>query len=103
MTESELYNILKTSGIPFAYHIWKAPPTLPWGVYRTVNQSKFYADGEIYYNITQYDIELYTAKKESKTEKKLEVALSNAGITFTKTELYIESEKLYEILYECEV
>lgn len=34
MTQTELYQVLQGSGIPFAYHHWEKPPKqLPWGVY----------------------------------------------------------------------
>ena len=49
--------------------------------------------------INDVRIELYTDKKEPATELRLETVLDNAGIFYNKTETWIESEKLYEVLY----
>lgn len=49
------------------------------------------------------DIELYTDEKSPDTEAQLEALLDGAGLFYDKTESYIESEKLYEVLYELEV
>lgn len=103
MDEKEMNRLLNSGTIPFAYHQWEKPPALPWGVFRLVNQSKFYADGELYYAVRQYDIELYTDKKDPDAEKAVEQLLDGVGITFVKNETYIDSEQLFEIIYEIEV
>ena len=98
--------MLKSSKIPFAYREWPeelGPPSLPWGVYLQVRDHPFGADGIVYANATGYHVELYTERKEPETEAKLETAFSRAGIYYQKSELYIDSERLYEILYEIEV
>ena len=101
MNETELLKILNSSGIRFAYH--HAPP-LPYGAYLLVDEpTTFYADGEMYYRIARYQVELYAKAKSPKAEKQLESALIAAGISFQKSETYIDSEKLYETLYEIEV
>lgn len=103
MDEAKMRELLNSSGIPFAYHIWKNPPALPWGVYRFSNTSEMYADGVLYFAVKQYQIELYTDRKQPQTEQKLEDVLTHANIAFSKSETYIESEQMYQILYECEV
>lgn len=103
MNEEQVKALLETSGIPFAYHVWASPPPLPWGVFRFSEQNAFYADGVLYYAVSNCQIELYTDTKQPDTEQKLEGVLTAAGISYTKFEYYIESEKLYQILYECEV
>jgi hypothetical protein len=50
----------------------------------------------------EIDIELYTDQKDPKIEKKLEDLLVDSGIFFDKTETWIDSEKLYEVLYSFE-
>ena len=49
------------------------------------------------------NIELYTDRKAPETEKKVEETLKKYQIFYNKSEIWIESEKLYEILYEMEV
>lgn len=103
MDEAKIRELLNSSGIPFAYHIWKNPPALPWGVYRFANTSEMYADGILFFAVKQGQIELYTDKKQPEVEQKLEDILTSEGIAFSKSETYIESEQMYQILYEFEV
>ena len=46
---------------------------------------------------------MYTDRKAPTLEEEIEAVLTQHEIFFTKTETYIESEKLYEVLYEVEV
>ena len=93
--------ILETLGIPYAYdHFAEGEgPDPPFICYRCPNSDNFAADGVVYFPITEIDIELYTDKKDPETEKKLEDLLTGSGIFFEKTETFIDSEKLYEVLY----
>ena len=103
MTEQKLKNILDESGIPFAYRKWESEKETPYGVFLLVDESNFYADGALYFHIARYQVELYTDKKSPMDEKKVEKALSDSGVNYEKSEYYIESENLYQIIYECEV
>jgi hypothetical protein len=96
-----IITILETLGIPFAYdHFAEGEgPDPPFICYRCPNSDNFAADGVVYFPITEIDIELYTDKKDPETEKKLEDLLTGSGIFFEKTETFIDSEKLYEVLY----
>ena len=96
----EIIKILETLGIPYAYdHFAEGEgPDPPFICYRCPNSDNFAADGVVYFPITEIDIELYTDKKDPETEKKLEDLLTGSGIFFEKTETFIDSEKLYEVL-----
>ena len=48
-------------------------------------------------------MELYTDKKDLPTERMVEAVLERHGIFYEKTETWIESEKLYEVLYYFEL
>lgn len=95
---------LKKQGIPYAYdHFAEGEgPDPPFLCFRCPNSDNFAADGTVYFPITEIDIELYTDKKDPETEKKLEDQLIQSGIFFEKTETWIDSEKLYEVLYSFE-
>ena len=56
-----------------------------------------------YFKINQLDIELYTDLKNPDLEETIEAVLLKYGIFYGKSETWIESEKLYEVLYETEV
>ena len=100
----EIIKILEELGIPYAYdHFAEGEgPDPPFICYRCPNSDNFAADGTVYFPIAAIDIELYTDKKDPETEKKLEGLLVKGGIFFDKTETWIESEKLYEVLYSFE-
>ncbi|MCH4033167.1 MAG: hypothetical protein LKE85_04020 [Lachnospiraceae bacterium] len=100
----KIITILEELGLPFAYdHFTEGEgPDPPFLCYRCPNSDNFAADGTVYFPITEIDIELYTDKKDPKIEKELEDLLVKSGIFFNKTETWIESEKLYEVLYSFE-
>lgn len=57
----------------------------------------------MYHSFKKLDIELYTDEKSPDIEQKVEEILFQHNIYYTKNETWIESEKLYEVLYEMEV
>lgn len=59
----------------------------------------FSADGKVYHRISEVRLELYTDFKDLYSEHQVETALDAAGIFYNKTETWIDSEKLYEVLY----
>lgn len=105
MTYEQIADMLSGIGLPFAYHHFaegeESDP--PFIVYLAPGSNNFAADGKVYHKIKQLDIELYTDKKDLQLEEKLEAILDAAEIFYEKTEAYIESERLYEVLYEMEV
>ena len=105
MTLEELAAMLQSTGIPFAYdHFAEGEsPSPPFICYLLPGSDNFAADGQVYYRINQVRIELYTDNKDLAVEEKIEKALDDAGIFYNKSEVWIESEKLYEVLYSFEV
>lgn len=105
MTYEQIADTLSGIGLPFAYHHFAEgeSPDPPFCVYLTSGSNNFAADGKVYHKIKQLDIELYTDQKDPAMEEKLEAALDASEIFYEKTEAYIESERLYEVLYEMEV
>lgn len=105
MTEQEVYQMVKSIGFPVAYHHFEEgqSPDLPFLVYLYPESNNFSADGIVYQKITELDIELYTDKKDLNAEKKIETVLKKNGFFYNKTETYLDTEKMYEVLYEMEV
>ncbi|WP_022761884.1 hypothetical protein [Butyrivibrio sp. AD3002] len=99
-----ILKILRRLGFPFAYdHFAEGEgPDPPFVIYRCEGTDNFSADDEAYYPVDEMAVVLYTDKKDLKTEKKLEDQLTKAGIFFEKYELFIDSEKLYEVTYSFE-
>ena len=101
----KILSILRGLGIPFAYdHFAQGEsPDPPFICYLIPGTNNFSADGVAYYKINQYNIELYTDLKDLSLERKLEEALDEASIFYNKSETWIESESLYEVLYTFEM
>ena len=96
--------ILTACGSPYAYdHFAEGEsPSPPFICYLFPGSNNFGADGKVYFKVSQVHIELYTDYKDLSVEQKLEEQLDAASIFYDKTEVWIESEKLYEVLYSFE-
>lgn len=97
----ELLQILNETEVPFAYHHFAEgeSPESPFICYLLPGSNHFAADGKVYYKINEVHIELYTDCKDLAAEQKLEDVLDEHGIFYNKSETWIESERLYEVLY----
>lgn len=105
MTEQEIFQMVKSVGLPAAYHHFEEgqSPDPPFLVYLYPGTNNFSADGIVYQGVNQLDIELYTDKKDLEAERRVEAVLNKHGFFYEKTEMYLESEKMFEVLYEMEV
>ena len=101
----KLLQILAELKLPFAYdHFAEGEaPAPPFICYLLPGSQNYSADGRVYYKINEVNIELYCDCKDPKTEATLEAVLDEHGIFYNKTEIWIESEKLYEVLYTFEM
>ena len=100
MDEITLRSLLKTLGLPVAYHHFEKAPRLPYIVYLFSGSSNFGADDKAYLHQPNYQVELYTSKKDPTQEKLIEDLLDEYDIYWEKSELWIESEGLYQVVYE---
>lgn len=100
-----LVSLLQEMGIPFAYdHFAEGKsPDPPFLCYLLPDSSHFPADGKVYFKIEEVRIELYTDRKDPAAESKVEAVLDQHGIFYARSEVWIESEKLYEVLYSFEM
>ena len=101
----KLTEMLAAFGQPFAYdHFAEGEsPEPPFVCYLLPESDNFSADGKVYYKIEEVHIELYTDHKDPELETKLEDILDETSIFYNKTEVWIDSEKLYEVLYSFEM
>ena len=97
----KLLSILDSIGIPYAYdHFAEGEsPEPPFLCYLLPGSDNFSADGKVYHKICEVRLELYTDYKDLASEQKVEDTLDAAGLFYNKTETWIDSEKLYEVLY----
>lgn len=101
----ELLLMLGEMQIPFAYdHFAEGEsPNPPFICYLLHGSNNFSADGRVYYKISEVHIELYTDLKDLSVESAVEAVLDKYGIFYQKSEVWIESERLYEVLYTFEM
>jgi len=98
--EAALFQLLTTTGLPVAYHHFTSPPTPPYIVYLFSYSSNFGADNKVHSQADNYQVELYTTIKDPAAEALIEGLFDANDIYWEKTETYIESEGLYQVLYE---
>ena len=101
----EIAIMLQSLNIPFAYdHFAEGEAVNPPFICYLLPESKnFAADGIVYFKKTEVHIELYTDKKDLTSEAAVESVLDSHGIFWDKSEVWIESEKLYETMYTFEM
>ena len=105
MTYEQIATMMEEMGLPFAYHHFAegVSPAPPFLLFLSPGENTFSADNYMYFSFKQLDIELYTDIKNPEIEENIERVLKRHKIYYTKSEVWIESEKLYEVLYEMEV
>ena len=101
----EIMNIMNALGIPYAYdHFAEGEsPEPPFICFLLPGSNNFSADGRVYLKVSEVHIELYTDLKDPEVEEQVETVLDQYGIFYNKTEVWIESERLYEVLYSFEM
>ena len=105
MTHQEVLKMMDEMKLPYAYHhfVEGESPEPPFLVFLYPNSDNFAADGMVYFKVNRLNIELYTDLKDVELEETVEAVLDKYGIFYEKSEVWIESENLYEVLYQMEV
>ncbi|UTG84531.1 hypothetical protein [Bacillus paranthracis] len=108
MTFAELKKVLDSTGYPVAYsHFTGTPltpvPEPPYILYISVYSSNLFADNAMMLKVDNVQIELYTTKKNLKAEARLESALNQAELGWQSAETFIESEQLFQKIYDVRV
>lgn len=102
MTFEEIKSMLEGASLPLAYdHFAEGEsPDPPFIVFLSPTSDNFGADNVVYASFPEVNVELYTDKKNPKLEKKLEKIFAGNDIYWNKSETWIDSERMYEVLYE---
>lgn len=105
MTHDEVLAMVAEMGIPSAYdHFAEGEsPDPPFLCFLYPGADNFAADGVVYFSSPQLSIELYTDIKSPDLEATVEAVLARHELFYTKSEVWIATEHLYEVLYELEV
>ena len=105
MSKERLEEMLAETGFSFQYHHFTEENAVdpPFIVWLNEESANFYADGVVYAVIDAVNIELYTDEKDHELEKRIEEIFKNYNVSWEKEETYIDSEQMYEVLYQMEV
>lgn len=104
MTYEEIAAMLEDTMLPFSYRLFRnknvSPPFL---IFYYPDRDDFLADDTVYQKIESLRLELYTDNKDFELENRIEQAMLKRGLIFEKSETYIDSEQMFEIIYDTEV
>ena len=105
MTHEDVMQMLAETEIPFAYdHFAEGEsPDPPFICYLIPGRDNFAADGKVYFKMNEVRIEVYTDFKDPSLESRVEDVLDRHEIFYNKSETWIQSEKLYEVMYAFEM
>lgn len=105
MTYVEIAQMIEEIGLPFAYYQFsnktaQAPPFICFFYPASADEM---ADDVNYVKITEVVIELYTAEKSLELESQVETVLRDHGQTYTRTESWLDDQRMYMETYNLEV
>lgn len=104
MTYKQISDMIEGFGLPFAYYEFpetqEAPPFI---CFLFPDSDDLLADNTNYAKIRPLSIELYTDNKDFALEQRIEAALNDAGLVFTRSEIYIDSERMFQVTYNTSV
>ena len=97
--------MLDETKIPYTYHHYAEgeSPDPPFICFLFPGSDNFSADNIVYAAFENLNIELYTDEKNPELEASVEDVLTAHELFWNKSEVWIESEKLYEVLYQMTV
>lgn len=104
MTYKQISDMIEGFGLPFAYY--EFPQTIegpPFICFLFPDSDDLQADNTNYAKIRPLSIELYTDNKDFALEAQIEAALNGAGLVFTRSEVYIDSERMFQVVYNTSV
>lgn len=105
MTFKQVAKMIRDIGLPYSYYQFDngtaVPP--PFICYFYEGGNDVLADNSNYQKVETLIIELYTDAKDFIHESAIESALNGAGLVYSREETFIDSEKMYEVIYTCGV
>ncbi|MNH78574.1 hypothetical protein D3C73_308810 [compost metagenome] len=103
MTQMELLQALKSIGLPVAYNSFASAVSPPFITYHFAYSNDMIADNQNFFEISNFQVELYTSIKDLANEKKLQDKLKELGLPYSKIETWIDEEKMFQNLYEIQI
>lgn len=104
MTHKQAAQMIVSIGLPYSYYQFEegTNQATPFICYFYPNRNDLIADDSNYAKVEHLVVELYTDKKDFEQESKVEEVLTASGLVYTKDEASLDSERMYEVVYETE-
>lgn len=112
MTFKEVSTMVGSIGLPYAYYQFPevpdestgtAVPAPPFVCFYFPNNRDFKADDSNYQKIEHLIIELYSDNKDFDLEATVEGVLASNDMVWTRSETWIDSERMNMVVYEMDV
>jgi hypothetical protein len=100
MKITEFANLLETIGVPVAMNRFSESQQPPFLIYVDVGTTNFGADDIVYYEAINIDVELYSWTVDDELENRIKKLFTDNGIYYEWTRNWIETEKIYQTIYE---
>lgn len=105
MTYQDVAVLIESVGLPYAYDHFDegdaSPP--PFICFFFEDSDDLAADNSNYQRIRPLTLELYTDNKDFSLEETVEDVLNGAGLVFSRSEVYIDAERMYEVIYSTSI
>ena len=105
MTFQEVATMVGEIGLPFSYYEFNDDTAVdpPFICFYYPEDFDLKADGSNYQKIESLIIELYTDNKDFENEAAVESVLRAHGLSWSRVETYIDSEKLYMVTFNTSI
>ena len=105
MTTQEVATMIAGIGEPYAYYQFPegTQQATPFVCFFFSDDNDFKADDSNYQKIEHLIIELYTDNKDFELEATVEAALAEQDLVWTRSEEWIDTERMLEVIYEMDV
>lgn len=87
--------------VPCCHMAWTvgSAPSLPWAVFYLDECDSQYADNTVFASVNRWVVELYERTHSDEIEGAVEKAINESFGSFSKTEMWIESESCIQVVY----
>ena len=105
MTYQDVAQMIEGIGLPYAYDHFDVGDAVgpPFICFFFSGSNDLAADDTNYQKIRPLTLELYTDNKDFTLEETVESALNAAGLVYSRSEVYIDSERMYEVTYTTQI
>lgn len=105
MTFKEVASMVASIGVPTAYYQFPegTEQATPFVCFYFSGNNDFLADNANYQKIEHLIVELYTDNKDFAMESTVEAVLAGAGLVWSRSERWIDSERMNMVVYEMDV